>query len=72
MLIIKDVNPPKEFTLKKISDLSSYSNTITICISGFTSEDEDKKSKWQTMFKDFGSEVIALIWKSGTIKVNNL
>lgn len=60
---------PQKFDLLKISDNQTYSRNITICISGFTSEDEDQSIKWQSIVQKYPDmEVYSLQYKSQTVQ----
>ena len=48
--------------------MNKYARTITICVSGYTSEDEDKVKKWQDVFKEYGNEVFTIDWKCGSLQ----
>ena len=62
------VKKPSKFFLEKISDPKIHSKVITICASGFTSEDITKAVQWQDIVQaNPYTEVFALNWNSSTM-----
>ena len=67
----KNLNPhlkkPGKFFLEKISDPAVHSKTITICVSGYTSEESLKSVEWVNMLSTNPyTEMFALNWSSNS------
>jgi hypothetical protein len=61
----------KQVILERISPSIKQSRHVVICISGFLTEDVDKKESWRHAINHFKySEVYALNWTS--LSVNNM
>lgn len=54
--------------LVRTSRPKQFSKCVTICVSGYTSENENKQIKWEKVTHHFTHEVYTLDWKSGTMK----
>jgi len=63
------IDKPSKFFLEKISDVGIRSKVITICVSGFTSDDVAKSEQWKTILETYPyTEIFALNWNSNTMK----
>lgn len=59
---------PIDFSLTKLTDIQTRRRVVTILISGFLSQDNNKAFEWGGMIDTMkDSEVYALEWKSTTI-----
>lgn len=53
---------------EKISNPKIRSRVITICISGFTSQEDVKDQSWRHLITNYDGEIYAMNWESKTVK----
>jgi hypothetical protein len=61
---------PERFIVKHLSAPSNYSSVVTLCLSGFATQNEDydaQFARWSPLIRKFCGEVFTLDWRCSTV-----